>query len=109
MTKQDKETAILFGLIELYIKMGEPIGSNSLREKGFEYMSSATIRNYFAKLEENGLLAQQHASGGRIPTPKAFELYARHHLNDPLFFFFYEDLLKNGLKIQGSEIAGYLS
>ena len=84
LVKQDKEAAILFGLIELYIKTNEPVGSNSLKEKGFDYMSSATIRNYFAKLEEKGLLTQQHASGGRLPTAKAFKLYAEKYLQVPL-------------------------
>lgn len=75
--KEDKEKSILFGLIEQYIKSNAPVGSNSLRECGFEHMSSATIRNYFAELEKKGLVTQQHASGGRIPTPKAFKLYAQ--------------------------------
>jgi heat-inducible transcriptional repressor len=52
------------------------VGSNTLKEAGFGDLSSATIRNYFAHLEEEGYLSQQHASGGRIPTHKAYRLYA---------------------------------
>ena len=44
------------------------------------HLSSATIRNYFAKLEEEGYLKQQHSSGGRIPTYLAYKLYADTHL-----------------------------
>ncbi len=73
-TKENKELKILLGLVELYIKTNTPIGSNSLKESGFDDMSSATIRNYFAELEKKGLLTQPHISGGRIPTSKAFKI-----------------------------------
>lgn len=77
--KQDRELRVLFGLIELYIEMGKPVGSHTLLEHGFSDLSSATIRNYCAKLEELGLLTQQHSSGGRIPTDAAFRLYAKEN------------------------------
>lgn len=67
---------VLFGLIEQYIKSGKAVGSQTLQEAGFEEFSSATIRNYFAHLEEEGYLEQQHTSGGRIPTSLAWRLYA---------------------------------
>lgn len=76
LLKADREQAVLFGLIELYLKTGKPIGSHTIQEQGFDSLSSATIRNYFGKLEEAGLLKQQHTSGGRIPTEKALRLYA---------------------------------
>ncbi len=76
LPKADREQAILFGLIELYLKTGKPIGSHTIQEQGFDSLSSATIRNYFGKLEKLGLLKQQHTSGGRIPTEKALRLYA---------------------------------
>lgn len=67
--------AVLHGLVELYLKTGKPIGSQTLQETGFESFSSATIRNYFAKLEEGGYLRQFHTSGGRIPTERAIRAY----------------------------------
>src|SRR3989338_10379321 len=76
LPKTDREQAVLLGLIELYLKTGKPIGSHTLQENGFDSLSSATIRNYFGKMEEQGYLKQQHTSGGRIPTEKAFRLYA---------------------------------
>ncbi len=81
--KDQRERLILLGLVDLYLQSGKPIGSNTLRENGFEALSSATIRNYFAKLEEEGLLKQQHSSGGRIPTSTAFKLYAEEHFDKP--------------------------
>ncbi len=74
--KQEREKGVLLGLIELYLETGKPIGSNTLQSNGFKFLSSATIRNYFAKLEEEGYLEQQHSSGGRVPTNKAYQLYA---------------------------------
>lgn len=73
--KAEREKQVLFGLIDMYIQTGKPVGSQSLQESAFESISPATIRNYFAKLEEEGFLMQGHASAGRIPTPLAFRLY----------------------------------
>lgn len=80
MPKTDREQAVLLGLIELYLKTGKPIGSNTLQDHGFESLSSATIRNYFSKMEGFGYLKQQHTSGGRIPTEKALRLYVDTYL-----------------------------
>lgn len=76
-SKKEKIQQVLFGLVELYIKTGKPIGSQTLQAQGFDHLSPATIRNYFAKLEDEGFLHQQHASGGRVPTDLAFRLYAQ--------------------------------
>lgn len=75
-SKSEREYQVLVGLIEHYIETGVPVGSATLQEGSFSHLSSATIRNYFAHLEEEGYLIQQHASGGRIPTESAFRLYA---------------------------------
>lgn len=79
--KGDREKKVLFGLIEYYIQHGKPVGSATLKEAGFDDLSSATLRNYFANLEDAGYLVQQHASGGRIPTPLAFKVYAQEMLD----------------------------
>ncbi len=67
---------VLIGLVEYYIDSSKPVGSNTLKEVGFPELSSATIRNYFAQLEEEGYLRQLHTSGGRVPTDKAYKFYA---------------------------------
>ena len=74
--KSERELSVLLGVVDLYIKTFKPVGSNSLRENGFDDLSSATIRNYFAALESMGFLHQPHTSGGRIPTQRAFKYYA---------------------------------
>ena len=74
--KHDREHAVLMGLVELYLQTGRPVGSQTLKECGFDELSPATLRNYCAHLEEKGFLKQQHSSGGRIPTNLAYKVYA---------------------------------
>lgn len=76
----EKEKTVLIGIVELYIKLSKPIGSQTLKDSTFKSMSSATLRNYCAKLEKAGYLVQHHSSSGRIPTPMAFEYYATRML-----------------------------
>lgn len=107
-SKDQRERAILFGLIDLYLQSGKPIGSNTLRENGFEALSSATIRNYFAKLEEEGLLKQQHSSGGRVPSMSAFKLYAAAHLDQPRLTPSAKKEIEESLGKETREVATYL-
>lgn len=80
LSKKDRrEQQVLLSLIELYLKTGKPIGSQTLKEMECDGFSSATIRNYFAHLEKEGYLEQQHTSGGRVPTDKGLEFYASVH------------------------------
>ncbi len=76
LNKDEREKQVLLSLVELYLKTGKPIGSQTLKENGFDPLSPATLRNYFVKLEEAGFLKQQHSSGGRIPTSLAYKTYA---------------------------------
>jgi heat-inducible transcriptional repressor len=62
-------------LIETYIREGQPVGSRSLsRESGLQ-LSSATIRNVMADLEELGFVASPHTSAGRVPTDKGYRFF----------------------------------
>lgn len=71
-----RQRKVLLALVEHHIKTGKPVGSATLKEVGFPNLSSATIRNYFTCLEEDGYLRQQHSSAGRIPTDRAYRVYA---------------------------------
>lgn len=108
-SKDQRERQILLGLVELYLEQGRPIGSNTLKENGFDHLSSATIRNYFAKLEEMGYLKQQHSSGGRIPTHLAYKVYAEACLQSPLIQEKDKQKLHTQLLKESREIATYLS
>ena len=82
-SKEEREKKVLIGLISLYIETGKSVGSDTLRKKGFKDLSSATIRNYFVRLEEAGYLHQAHSSGGRVPTKKAYRLFADYVYKEP--------------------------
>lgn len=107
-SKDEREKLILIGLVELYLKTGKPVGSNTLQENGFSSLSPATLRNYFSKLEEQGLLKQQHSSGGRIPTNLAYRIYA-DTLAPPYFMNEEEkEQLAKSLVQETREIHAYL-
>ncbi len=106
--KDERERLVLLGLVELYLETGKPIGSNTLRDNGFSHISSATIRNYFDKLEKEGFLKQQHSSGGRIPTHLAYQLYGATYLQDPLIGDKEKKLIKDKLSKETREIISYL-
>ena len=69
----ERQTEILFAIIEEYAELATPVGSITLA-KLFD-VSSATIRTEMARLEEMGLIAQPHTSAGRIPTDAGYRLY----------------------------------
>jgi len=70
-----RKELILKTIIKEYIKTAAPIGSEGLVEKYNLDISSATVRNEMADLEEAGYIAQPHTSAGRIPTEKAYGFY----------------------------------
>jgi heat-inducible transcriptional repressor len=74
---------ILLALIETHIATAEPVGSRSLGRRCAFSLSPATIRNVMSDLEEEGFLAQPHASAGRVPTEKAYRYYADALLSSP--------------------------
>ncbi|HET8731562.1 MAG TPA: heat-inducible transcriptional repressor HrcA [Moraxellaceae bacterium] len=69
-------TQLLFKtLVECYIRDGQPVGSRYLLQMSDLPLSSATVRNVMAQLEERGLLAAPHASAGRVPTQQGYRLF----------------------------------
>lgn len=106
--KNQREKLVLLGVVDLYLKDGKPVGSNTLRENGFDSLSAATIRNYFEKLEEEGFLKQQHSSGGRIPTHLGYQLYAKEHLHSSSLSEKEKKTLRSKLSKETREIAAFL-
>lgn len=70
-----RSESVLKTLIETYLVEGEPVGSRLLSKRYSEALSSATIRNVLADLEDAEFLAQPHTSAGRIPTERAYRYY----------------------------------
>lgn len=66
---------VLRVIVEDYVATREPVGSKSIVERHGFGVSSATIRNDMATLEEEGLIAAPHTSSGRIPTDKGYRAF----------------------------------
>ena len=66
---------VLRAIVEDYVHSREPVGSKALVDRHSLGVSSATIRNDMAALEEEGLIVAPHTSAGRIPTDKGYRLF----------------------------------
>src|SRR5215211_1143444 len=70
----ERDRRILGALVQAYIDHGEPISSLWLASRGFG-VSSATLRNIMARLEELGYVHQPHTSAGRVPTDRGYRVF----------------------------------
>jgi heat-inducible transcriptional repressor len=70
-----RKSAVLCAVVEIYVRSGEPVGSETMAEHAGLGVSSATIRNEMAALEELGYLMHPHTSAGRIPTDLGYRHY----------------------------------
>ncbi|MBR3367020.1 MAG: heat-inducible transcription repressor HrcA [Lachnospiraceae bacterium] len=75
MELQGRKLKILQAIIRNYLETGEPVGSRTISKYADLNLSSATIRNEMADLEEMGLIKQPHTSAGRIPTDAGYRIY----------------------------------
>ncbi len=75
MQLDDRKLKILQAIIRNYLETGEPVGSRTISKYTDLNLSSATIRNEMADLEELGYILQPHTSAGRIPSDKGYRLY----------------------------------
>lgn len=74
----ERKTKILNAIIRNYLETGEPVGSRTISKYTDLNLSSATIRNEMADLEELGYIVQPHTSAGRIPSDKGYRFYVDH-------------------------------
>ncbi len=72
MTLTDRQRTILNAVIERYVGSGAPVPSKGLVGAAGLQVSSSTVRNEFAVLEEQGYLTHPHTSAGRIPTDMGY-------------------------------------
>ena len=70
-----RKKKILQAIIRNYLETGEPVGSRTMSKYTDLHLSSATIRNEMADLEELGYIIQPHTSAGRIPSDKGYRFY----------------------------------
>ncbi|WP_313132691.1 heat-inducible transcriptional repressor HrcA [Anaerocolumna sp.] len=84
MALDDRKLKILQAIIQNYLETGEPVGSRTISKLTDLNLSSATIRNEMADLEEQGYIVQPHTSAGRIPSDKGYRLYVDTMLQDKI-------------------------
>lgn len=77
----ERKKQILKAIIDVHIRLGEPVGSKFLTQNEQIALSSATIRNEMAELEEMGYLEQPHTSAGRVPSRAGYRLYVDSLMN----------------------------
>ena len=87
MEMEKRALKILETVVDEYIRTGEPVGSKTVQEKLSMKISSATIRNEMAMLEQLGYLEHPHTSAGRVPTFSGSRFYIEnfmpeHRLSD---------------------------
>ena len=71
----DRPKRVLAALIREYIATGEPVASSLLVTAAGLGVSSATVRNVLARLEDEGYIQQPHTSAGRVPTDRGYRFY----------------------------------
>jgi heat-inducible transcriptional repressor len=71
----ERAQMLLKALVESYIRDGQPVGSRTLSRDSGLSLSSATIRNVMADLEDLGFVASPHTSAGRVPTDKGYRFF----------------------------------
>src|SRR3981081_4504612 len=75
--QERRNRQILADIVRTYIETGEPVSSRAVSQRFQETLSTATIRNVMADLEDGGLLFQPHTSAGRVPTAAAYRFFAQ--------------------------------
>src|ERR1035437_9013261 len=75
MEPNDRSGRVLSALVQRYIESGEPVASSLLVTAAGLGVSSATVRNILARLEDEGYVQQPHTSAGRIPTDRGYRFY----------------------------------
>ena len=78
----ERQERILGLLVRCYIETGQPVGSKTLVERFNLDVSSATVRNELAILDEYGYLQQLHTSAGRLPTEAGYRYFVRRLLGE---------------------------
>jgi heat-inducible transcriptional repressor len=78
----DRSLQVLATLVREYIESGEPVSSQAVASHSGLGVSSATVRNVLAHLEESGFVRQRHTSAGRVPTDQAYRAFVNMLLEE---------------------------
>ena len=83
MTLTERRTAILRLIISDYVQTAQPVGSEALVARHRLELSSATIRNEMARLEDDGYISHPHTSAGRVPSDKGYRHFVQTLMGEP--------------------------
>jgi len=100
MFLDDRKKRILQAIVDYYVNSAEPIASKMIANDYGLDLSSATIRNEMAEMEEMGLLEKTHTSSGRIPSDLGYRYYVDdimdvNNISDEEISNFLDHLTKN--------------
>ena len=109
MELNERKRLILQAVIDEYISSAEPVGSRAIAKKEELGLSSATIRNEMADLEEMGYLIQPHTSAGRIPSPKGYRLYVNELMEQQKLSIAETERINQALQIKIEELDRVIS
>lgn len=82
MDLSDRQKELLKAIVEMHVKNGESVGSETIEKEINLGVSPATIRNEMVKLTEMGFLKQPHTSAGRIPTSMGYRVYIQELMKE---------------------------
>lgn len=104
MDLDERNKRVLQAVIDSYISTGAPIGSNVLCRRYDFGLSSATLRNIMAELEEMGFLSHPHTSAGRIPTDRGYRFYIDGLISITNDVEELDDQIRQAPSLQGSDV-----
>jgi len=104
MELNDRRRKILRAIVEDYVLTAEPVGSSFLLKNHDLGVSSATVRNEMALLEEMGYLDKPHTSAGRIPSYLGYRVYVDELMSQYTLTMSEIDQIKHSLQNQHHEL-----
>ena len=105
----ERKKKILKAIVELYVQTADPVGSKAIAAALDNSVSSATIRNEMAELEEMGYLEKPHTSAGRIPSPKCYRIYVNELMEQHRLSLQETESINQALRIKLQELDRVLS
>ncbi len=109
MDLDERNKKVLQAVIDSYISTGAPIGSSVLCKRYDFGLSSATLRNIMAELEELGFLSHPHTSAGRIPTDQGYRFYIDGLISISPDVDEIDGQLRQAPPLQGSDVKGLMA
>ncbi|HKM39415.1 MAG TPA: heat-inducible transcriptional repressor HrcA [bacterium] len=89
----ERQREVLKAIVAEYVNTAEPVGSRTLARRHNLGVSTATIRNEMADLEEMGYLRQPHVSAGRVPSDHGYRFYVDHLMEEDRLTYSEQNLL----------------